>query len=107
MTVKTVNFEYTEYYSPLHPHATAIGEYSVFADVSTGLDADGEEVISVVFTSIRFKVCSFISEGEWEPLNIPGFGNNPEINKMLSIFTSLVIEKHDELKAEQRENQTA
>jgi len=97
MIVKTVNFEYTEYYPPLHPHATAMGKYSVFADVTTGLDADGEDFISVVFASIRFKVCSFISEGEWEPLNIPGFGNNPEINKMLSIFTDLAIQKHEEI----------
>jgi len=92
----TVNFEYTDYLESIHPSVSVFVTYSVYADVTIGLDSDSEEVISVVFTSIRFKVCSLLSEGIWEDLYIPVFGNNKEANKLLALFTELAIQKHDE-----------
>ena len=107
-----VNFEYTDYLESIHPSVSVFVTYSVMADVTTGFDSDGEEVCSVVFTSIRSKVCTLRGELEWETLDIPTFGNNKERNKMLALFTELAIQKHDEeikrLEDEkQRANQTA
>ena len=106
----TINFEHTDYLESIHPSVSVFVKYSVFADVTTGLDADSEEVCSVVFASIRSKVCTLRGELEWETLDIPTFGNNKERNKLLALFTELAIKKHDEeierLENERR-NQTA
>ena len=92
----TVNFEHVDYLESVHPSVSVFVKYSVMADVTTGLDSDSEEVCSVVFTSIRSKVCTLMGELEWETLDIPTFGNNKERNKLLALFTELAIQKHDE-----------
>ena len=99
-----INFEYTDYLESIHPSVSVFVTYSVMADVTTGFDSDGEEVCSVVFTSIRSKVCTLRGELEWETLDIPTFGSNKERNKMLALFTELAIKKHDE--EIERRNQT-
>jgi hypothetical protein len=102
----TVNFEHTEYFEPLHPHASAMCKYSVYADVTKALDEDNEEVVSVTLASIRYKLCSLLSECEWETLDIPVLGNNRETNKMLTLFADLAVQKYESEQIERR-NKTA
>ena len=86
----TINFEHTDYLESIHPSMSVMVKYSVFADVDNGM---------VTLTSIRGKVCSLLSEGEWETLDIPVMGNNREKNELIALFTGLA------LKAAQNENE--
>lgn len=91
----TVNFEHVDYLESIHPSVSVFVKYSVMADVERGVET---------ITSIRSKVCTLRGELEWETLDIPTFGNNKERNKLLALFNSLAIEKHDE-EIKRRENE--
>ena len=92
----TINFEHTDYLESIHPSMSVMVKYSVFADVDNGM---------VTLTSIRGKVCSLLSEGEWETLDIPVMGNNREKNELIALFTGLAIKAaQNEI---ERRNQTA
>jgi len=96
----TVNFEHTDYLESIHPSMSVMVKYSVFADVK------------VTLTSIRGKVCSLLSEGEYETLDIPVMGNNREKNELIALFTQLAVKAaQNEIKRredeKQRANQTA
>lgn len=93
----TVNFEHTDYLESIHPSVSVFVKYSVFSDVKKGM---------VKITSIRSKVCTLRGELEWEVLDIPTFGNNKERNKLVSLFSELAIQKHDE-EIERLENERA
>ena len=86
----TVNFEHTDHLESIHPSMSVMVKYSVFADVDNGM---------VTLTSIRGKVCSLLSEGDYETLDIPVMGNNREKNELIALFTRLA------LKAAQNENE--
>ena len=96
----TINFEYADYLESIHPSMSVMVKYSVFADVNNGV---------VTLTSIRGKVCSLLSEGEYETLDIPVMGNNREKNELIALFTNLAIHavaKHEN-EEKQRADQTA
>lgn len=78
----TVNFEHVDYLESIHPSMSVMVKYSVFADVDNGL---------VTLTSIRGKVCSLLSEGDYEKLDIPVMGNNREKNELIALFTQLAL----------------
>ena len=92
----TINFEYTDYLESIHPSMSVMVKYSVFADVDNGV---------VTLTSIRGKVCSLLSEGEYETLDIPVMGNNREKNELIALFAGLAL-KAAQNEVERR-NQTA
>ena len=98
-----VNFEHTDYLESIHPSMSVMVKYSVFADVDNGI---------VTLTSIRGRICSLLSEGEWETLDIPVMGNNREKNELIALFTQLAAKAaQNEIKRredeKQRANQTA
>ncbi len=100
----TVNFEHVDYLESIHPSMSVMVKYSVFADVKNGM---------VTITYIGGKVCSFLSEGEYETLDIPVMGNNREKNELIALFTRLALKAaQDEIKRRENEknersNQTA
>ena len=96
----TISSEHVDYLESIHPSMSVMVKYSVFADVDNGM---------VTITYIGGKVCSLLSEGEWETLDIPVMGNNREKNELIALFTNLAIHavaKHEN-EEKQRRNQTA
>ncbi len=92
----TVNFEHTDYLESIHPSMSVMVKYSVFAYVDNGM---------VTITYIGGKVCSLLSEGEYETLDIPVMGNNREKNELIALFAGLAL-KAAQNEVERR-NQTA
>jgi len=96
----TISSEHVDYLESIHPSMSVMVKYSVFADVDNGM---------VTITYIGGKVCSLLSEGDYETLDIPVMGNNREKNELIALFTNLAIHavaKHEN-EEKQRRNQTA
>jgi len=99
----TINFEHVDYLESIHPSMSVMVKYSVFAYVENGM---------VTITYIGGKVCSLLSEGDYETLDIPVMGNNREKNELIALFTQLAVKAaQNEIKRredeKQRANQTA
>ena len=100
----TVNFEYENQLNTLHPGAWATEKYSIMAEVNNGV---------VKITSVKGKVRSLLSDGEYETLPVPVFGNSREANEFVALFSELALKAaQDEIKRQENEkneraNQTA